>query len=111
MVERMKEPTAKASLVGAGGASVAIAIAIAHEPLLLALVAGAVLTLAAALICLVWAVIFAETDGPTTRFERVTAALAQLAEQKPTTQPRTDTATTRPLDSPQGRRVRRRPRR
>lgn len=104
----MKKPTAaKAALVGAGAA----AIAIAREPLLLALVAGVCLVLVAVLICLVWAVVFAETDGPTGRFERVTAALAQFAVRRPPKQPRTNSATTHPLDGPQGRRVRPRPRR
>lgn len=90
--------TAKATLVGAGGVAI---IATVHETSLLAFVAGVLLVLGGGLLCLVWAVVFAENDGPTSRFERVTAALAQLAPRKGITQPRTDTAATPPPDGSQ----------
>lgn len=92
---------AKASLVGAGGAT--ITFAIAREVPLLVLVAGVLLALAGALVGLVWAVVFAETDGPTGRFERVTAALAQFRRTEvhgPTTNGQ---HVTRPRDRPQER--------
>ncbi len=90
----------KATLFGAGGAT--ITVAIAHQVPLLVVAGGVLFVLAGALVGLIWAVVFAETDGPTSRFERVIASLAQFAHRS-TTPPRTDTTVTRPRDSPQDR--------
>jgi hypothetical protein len=91
----------KGALFGAGGAATTVAVADAFPYIVL--LAAVLLVLAGALLSFVWAVVFAGSDDPTRRFERVIAALAQFTAPRSTTPPPAETAVTRSRDSPQDR--------